>query len=286
MNRFSFIILSAFLFSFTINSFAQKDSQKPIIYYKDNYKKKKDTLPYGLNFGMNRLQVEQLLGPPDVVGSKALRVIYLKKNLFIIYNDSDPEKAKMESIEIDKNSSSVDDSLTITKGMTLKYNIVHNYDSMKLNVMIREVSNQVIFDFTLRSLNSFYGRVIMTPNALKNGTKQYNYTRQGDVTLTNATAIWMSQYVYTTLKDSGEIKMAPDGKEKVYKRVRYQDYEVIKDGKKISIPAFMVLSDGDNPKDMFLIADNKNFPIILQMNLGFKFDLSEIDSEEIPANQK
>jgi hypothetical protein len=181
------------------------------------------------------------------------------------------------------NNLSYSQELAITKGMTLKYKIVHGTDSIKLQVMMKEVSNQVIFDFILRSMNSFYGRVIMTPNALKNGTKQYNYSIKGDITLTDATAVLMSQYVYSALKEAGEIKMAPDGKEKTYKIIKEQNYEVIKDGKKISVPAILVESDGA-PKDMFLIADNKDFPIILRMNLGFMFDLEEVDSEEIPSN--
>jgi hypothetical protein len=189
----------------------------------------------------------------------------------------------METLEIDKNINTNDDTLTITNGMILKYKIVQGPDSIRLNIMIKEVSDRVIFDFILRSKNSFYGRVIMTPNALMNGTRQYNYTVKGDVTLDDGTAVWMSQYVYSTLKDIGEIKYAPNGKEQVYKRIKYQNYDVIKDGKKISIPAFLVESDG-NPKDMFLIADNKKFPIILRMNLGFVFDLVEIGYEkESPA---
>ena len=119
----------------------------------------------------------------------------------------------------------------------------------------------------------------MTPDALKNGLRQYNYSVKGDVTLTDAVAVLMSQYVYRTLKDSAVLTMAPDRKEKTYRRKEFMDYPVVKDGKKFSVPAFLVESD-DSTKDVFVIADNKSFPLILRMNLGFEFDLKEVLTEE------
>ena len=175
------------------------------------------------------------------------------------------------------------DSLNVTKGMTLTYRIVRDPDTMKLIVMIKEVSDKVVFDFIIRSKNSFYGRVTMTAEALEKGIRQYNYSVKGDVELTNATAVWVSQLYYTKFKDSVLLQMAPDGKEKIYHREKFMNYEVLKDGKKIKIPCFQVLSDG-SPRDEFVIADNKSFPIIMHMNMGFDFDLIEIKSEEQPPH--
>ncbi len=169
--------------------------------------------------------------------------------------------------------------LKLQKGMTLKYDIVKGHDSMQLKVMIKEVAPEFVFDFLLRSKSSFYGRVTMTPDALKNGLRQYNYSVKGDVTLTDAVAVLMSQYAYSTLKDSAVLTMSPDRKEKTFRRKELLNYPMMQDKKNISIPAFLVESD-DSTKDVFVIADNKSFPVILRMNLGFEFDLKEVISVE------
>ncbi len=171
------------------------------------------------------------------------------------------------------------DSLAIKSGMILNYKILKTSDTIRLKVMIKEVSQRVIFDFILLSINSFYGRVILTPQALQSGTRQYNYSVKGDVILTDGTAVWMSQDVFQTLRNKGQIRYTPNGKEKLYKLIKHQNYEVLFDTKKIPIPALLIESEED-PKDVFIIADNANFPIILSMNLGFQFDLSEVLTEE------
>lgn len=178
------------------------------------------------------------------------------------------------------------DSLEVKKGMTLWYKIIHGTDSIKLEVRILEVSSQVSFDFIVRGNHGFYGRVMMSPEALQTGIKQFNFSMKGDVSLKDATSLWISQLVYNTLKNVGEMKMAIQKEEKNYKRTMYTNYLVKKDGKMITIPCMLVESDG-NLKEQFFIADNKDFPIILSMNLGFPFELIQIDSpKETPEINK
>ncbi|MEI6815263.1 MAG: hypothetical protein WCL14_01535 [Bacteroidota bacterium] len=64
------------------------------------YSQYKDKLPFGLNFAMNRKEVEKIIGKPDVQDNKARRISYKKKNIYMNYSNEDESKATIDAIEI------------------------------------------------------------------------------------------------------------------------------------------------------------------------------------------
>ena len=172
----------------------------------------------------------------------------------------------------------------ITKGMCLRYNVSSEGENYKMYVILKEVFPQVKFDWIIMKSPCIRGSISMSTDAWKTADKQNNLFDPGDQKLSDQSCIWVSQYIFSSLKNNGEVKMTPDQIEKHYIRKAYKDLSVMVDGKPMNIHTLYTESD-DSTKDKFWINDNKNSPVILKMDFGFKMELYEIRSvsEILPA---
>ena len=165
----------------------------------------------------------------------------------------------------------------VTRGMTLKYNVTDGETKYKMWVMVKDVFPEPIFDWLILNDKCVQGRIKISAEAWKTADKEYNLFDPGYQKLTEQTTLWVSQYIYSSLKNNGDVKMTPDQNEKHYVRKEYQDFPVKIDGQASTIHCMYLESD-DATKDKFWIADSKNTPIILKMNFGFSMELYEINS--------
>src|ERR1039458_785792 len=165
----------------------------------------------------------------------------------------------------------------VTPGMTLKYNVKDGDAKYKMWVMIKDVFPEPVFDWLILNDKCIQGRIKISSEAWKTADKEYNHRDPGYQKLSEQTCIWVSQYIYSSLKNNGDVKMTPDQNEKHYVKKEYQDYPVKIDGKQGTVHCMYLESD-DATKDKFWIADAKTTPIILKMNFGFSMELYEINS--------
>jgi len=165
----------------------------------------------------------------------------------------------------------------ITKGMCLRYNVTSEGEKYKMYVMVKDVFPQIKFDWIIMKSPCIRGSIAMSSDAWKTADKQNNLFDPGDQKLNDQSCIWVSQYIYSSLKNNGEVKMTPDQVEKHYIRKVYKDYPITLDGKATTIKALYTESD-DSTKDKFWINDNKNSPVILKMDFGYSMELYEICS--------
>jgi hypothetical protein len=165
----------------------------------------------------------------------------------------------------------------VTPGMTLKYNVKDGDNKYTMWVMVKDVFPEVTFDWLILNDKCIQGRIKISSDAWKTADKENNLFDPGYQKLSEQTCLWVSQYIYSSLKNNGDVKMTPDQNEKHYVRKEYQDYPVKIDGKQGTFHCMYVESD-DPSKDKFWIADAKTTPIILKMNFGFSMELYEINS--------
>ncbi len=165
----------------------------------------------------------------------------------------------------------------VTPGMTLKYNVTDGEAKYQLWVMVHDVLPEVTFSWLILNDKCPQGHIKISADAWRTADKQNNLFDPGYQKLSEQTCIWVSQYVFASLKNNGDVKMTPDQNEKHYVRKDYQDFPVKINGTAATIHCMHVESD-DATKDQFFIADAKQTPIILKMNFGFSMELFEINS--------
>ncbi len=165
----------------------------------------------------------------------------------------------------------------VTRGMTLKYNVTDGESKYKLWVMVKDVFPEPVFDWLILNDKCVQGRIKISSEAWKTADKQNNLFDPGYQKLNEQTCIWVSQYIYSSLKNNGDVKMTPDQNEKHYVRKDYQDFPVKIDGQAATIHCMYLESD-DASKDKFWINDTKNTPVIIKMNFGFSMELYEINT--------
>ena len=165
----------------------------------------------------------------------------------------------------------------VTKGMCLRYNVTSEGETYKMYVIMKDVFPFVKFDWIIMKNPCIRGTISMSSEAWKTADKQNNLFDPGDQKLNDQSCLWLSQYIYSSLKNNGDVKMTSDQIEKNYSRKGYKDYPVILDGKAKTIKTLYTESD-DSTKDKFWIIDNINTPVIAKMDFGYKMELVEIRS--------
>jgi len=166
--------------------------------------------------------------------------------------------------------------------INLKKNLLLNYEAITPNgvydfkVKVEEVKKEIIFKFWMTNEQKTSGRIILMDEALKEAFGQYNNFNQKEVALKNLSSIWISQFVYQSLKNDGKvfISTSTDLTNLTELSVKKnENYEVKLDGKKVSIPA-MYCETKEEKK--YFIYDNSFNPLILHMKLDFELRLKEI----------
>ena len=166
--------------------------------------------------------------------------------------------------------------INLKKDLLLTYEAITPHGVYDFKVKVEEVKQEIIFKFWMTNEQKSNGRVILLEEAIKEAFGQYNNFNQKEIALKNLTSIWISQFVYRSLKNDGKAFISTshdltDLTELSVKKI--QNYEVKLDGKKVSFPAMYCETKKDN---QYFIYDNPINPLIFHMKLDFELKLKDI----------
>ncbi len=182
--------------------------------------------------------------------------------------------------------------LKVTKGMTLNYRVHDGEKNYRFVVNIDELVPRVSFTWIMTtSPKCPTGKLIISLEAWRTAAAQFNYFDNGDTTLKDQTAVFVSQYVYSALKGEGKCKMTPDQAEEEFMNIGAEKYKfTLKTGElgvaDFEADAMHCESNGEKKHKMW-ISDSRSTPIILKMDLGWTIELESIDdnySSQLPLS--
>jgi len=181
------------------------------------------------------------------------------------------------SIFISINQFTYSQDFKITRGTILKYKYVREKAFYRLYITIKEISPDVSFDWVLLGYNCSSGSVTIKKDASDCANGFCDYFKSEDTTLLTTTSLRMSNAVFAGLKKKGEAKLIPDKNENTFQKKVGKSYDLLLDGKNIKINNIFAESVED-ARNKIWVYDNKDFPLILAMNMGVSLELYEASS--------
>jgi len=162
-------------------------------------------------------------------------------------------------------------------GMKLIYHVIYFGDEYDFIVHVNLLSKDISFDWLMTAPINSSGTVTIREKALKSAVKLFNYYSDGDtLEFEDYTSVWVSDLVYDALnKNKNIIIDAGDGNE----MLTYENNEklsVIINGEASDLDCIYSSSDLFG---WFWILDNRKFPIIVKMEIGWTITLTEIITE-------
>ncbi|HAV92316.1 TPA: hypothetical protein DCW38_03960 [candidate division WOR-3 bacterium] len=161
------------------------------------------------------------------------------------------------------------------EGMKLVYHVEYFGDEYDFIVDVNKLSKDIAFDWSMTSPVNSSGTAVLREKALSSATKLFNYFSDGDTLDFDEeyTSVWVSRAVYDALKKNDMVTIdAGDGDE----TLTFEDIEkmtVLIDGEDADLDCIYSSSDLFG---WFWILDNRKFPIIVKMDIGWTITLTEI----------
>jgi len=145
-------------------------------------------------------------------------------------------------------------------------------------VSVKEKSNSAItFDWLMTIQDDNQGTLTMTHDALQSADQLFSFYEKGsNKTVSDATALWLSQKSYKALKSGQLVKLNPGDADIVFQRD--ESYEGKRRLKALSSKYDLdpnvktILAQGKGGKYIIFLDDASN-PLIIEMFVGFKLTL-------------
>lgn len=180
-----------------------------------------------------------------------------------------------------KNEDGTNGTHYITQGDKLIYQVNAGGTEYDFIVTINSTTRKGAINFNYEMTNSkkTKGQVLISADARSNATKYINYFSGGELNLTNAITVWLSN---KNLKDLSEKKtimqIDNNNPETFYLAEKDEPTLVVKvKGENKNVDAFVInnVADGTGNKSMWVYPYSGN-TLIVKMNLGFTIVLKEI----------
>jgi len=165
------------------------------------------------------------------------------------------------------------------EGTILVYEVVANGEEyLFIGRITKQDKDGISFKF-LMSEKYTQGNVIMSKKAIKSATELLNYFQSKDYELTDKTSGWLSFDVFKKLKNGEKVDINTGEEESFSLDVERNTfkYPVLIDnryGNTGSLTAFRIFNT-ENDHEM-IINDNKEYPVIITMYLGWSIRLVAI----------
>ena len=164
--------------------------------------------------------------------------------------------------------------LKLKEGSRLTYWVDYYGEQYDFIVTVKEIGEEGIkFDYRMTKLGT-KGSVEITKGALNQALGQENTFRGGELVLSSKTTVWISRLVYSSLKGEGKVNVdVGEGTETLVLKGK-EKFEVEVDGK---VKKMGVLLAETSEGKKFTITDDKKFPLILKMDLGWLIGIKSIN---------
>ena len=180
-----------------------------------------------------------------------------------------------------KNDDGTAGSYEIKKGDKLVYGVNAGGNEYDFIVTVNKGNSKGAIDFNYEMTNSrnTKGHVFISANARANATKYINYFGGGELNLTDAITVWLSNKNFGDMsKKKTTMQIDNNSPETFYRPEKDEATLVVKiKGADKKLDAFIInnAADGTGDKTMWINAISGN-TLIVKMDLGFTIVLKEI----------
>lgn len=168
--------------------------------------------------------------------------------------------------------------LLVGPGYQMKYDLVTNQQSLRLDVNVVQTKGPWVYDYTV-SGEDISGRITMTEKALQSSSELSHHFIGVDKTLTNSTSLRLSTASFNALSNGDTTNLAyRQGFVKnnlQYAVVEKQHLKYLIDGKLKSLEVLYV-EDVQGKGNALWVWNNASAPIILRVKFGYELILKEM----------
>jgi hypothetical protein len=148
-------------------------------------------------------------------------------------------------------------------------------------VTIKSMKPNMVFDYKMSAPVSKNRTVTILQGAMDSAIELYNYFSGGPLTLKTKTSVFLSRKNFTKILEGGRtnIKIGPGKDTGSFHSDSMDTQEYKINGKMIRISAFWISDNDGQPAERYKaigILRNKDFPLIMNMDLGWTISLREM----------
>jgi hypothetical protein len=173
-----------------------------------------------------------------------------------------------------------DSMYELQKGDKLVYRINTGSAEYDFIVTINESDDKGLdFNYEMTNANNTSGHVLISNKAKSDATRYTNFFRGGELSLTDASTVWLSYKNFGDMPERKTTMQIDNGSpETFYRPEKDEVYPIVKiKGEDKKIDAFIIsnAADGKGGKTMWINGISSN-PLIVKMDLGWTVELKEI----------
>lgn len=162
-------------------------------------------------------------------------------------------------------------------GTVLTYDVDMGGKQYKFIVTLKKSGDEISFDWKMTEPVNKSGAVNMSPTAVKNADALFNYFAGGTSNLEKETSVFLSKKVFDDVAANAETLLKVNGASDTATRMSNTigEFNFNLNGNLIAVPAWE-LEGGSEIKYKVFAIESRQFPLIVQMNLGWTITPTEI----------
>ncbi len=169
-------------------------------------------------------------------------------------------------------------------GTELVYDVDAQGNQYEFHVVLEQATEGLSFSWRMTEPVGTQGWVDIRPEALKIARAQVNHFAGGEVSLEEATTVWLSRVVYDDLKEKQRAKVIHKGEEVELVVEESAPFPTTIMGEELApVPVHAATEDGAHA---YWILDDPDSPLILKMDHGWTISLRYITSGLTRAEQE
>lgn len=182
------------------------------------------------------------------------------------------------------------ETLVLKEGSVLTYEVRAGGSTYDFIVTITSLAPNLSFDYVMSAPANLEGSVTITEEAMENAFALVNYFRGGEMTLEDATTVFLCRECYKA-SQSGNLELNLDGAEEDTRFdmvVPGWDRKVLVDGQEVEIDCKSIYNMAWNQEaqdadvdDQLMVMDDYEYPLILAMWLDFAIVLKAADNVDL-----
>lgn len=170
--------------------------------------------------------------------------------------------------------------LSIAENYQLVYNLNAGGEPYNFIVEVTQKQPDLAFKFSMTNQNKTSGDILISGGDLDTAHGMNNYFQSGHTELKKQTTVWLSKRCFNEIATSGRtyftFPMGFGSKTDWFKKESTEDFMVSINGTSKVVPTIVIRNEKVNSQ-FIRILNNPNDPLILEMDLGFKIGLKEIN---------
>jgi hypothetical protein len=162
-------------------------------------------------------------------------------------------------------------------GTVLTYDVNMGGKQYKFIATLKKAGDEIAFDWKMTEPINKTGTVNMSAVAVKSADALFNYFTGGASNLEKETSVFLSKKVFDDVAVNAEVLLKVNGASDTATRMSNAigEFNFNLNGNLIAVPAWE-LEGGSEVKYKVVAIESRQFPLIVQMNLGWTIVLTEI----------